>query len=59
LTKIFGSNVPSTPIKSSGQELVIKFKSQVLNGPFYVKDIQPKFLINYYAEYNGKLNPQK
>lgn len=55
LTKIFGSNAPSTPIKSSGQELVIKFKSQI-SGPYNAKNNQQKFFINYDSEYNGKIN---
>jgi len=56
ISKIFGSNTPSTPIKSSGRELVIKFKSQIKNGPFYLKNIQAKFLLSYVSEYNGNIH---
>uniref|UniRef100_A0A2H8TEF1 Cubilin n=1 Tax=Melanaphis sacchari TaxID=742174 RepID=A0A2H8TEF1_9HEMI len=50
---IFGSNFPSTPIKSSGQELVIKFKSHFRNGPFYLKNTDAKFLLTYHTIYDA------
>lgn len=52
---IFGSNLPSNPIKSSAQELVIKFKSHLRNGPFYLKNTDAKFLMTYNTEYDSKL----
>lgn len=54
LVTIFGSDVPPKPIKSSGQELVIKFKSHFRNGPFYSKNTDAKFLLTYDTEYNSK-----
>jgi len=51
---VFGSNLPSNPIKSSGQELVIKFKSHLRNGPFYLKNTDAKFLLTYNTEYDSK-----
>ncbi|XP_022177373.1 cubilin-like [Myzus persicae] len=53
LLTIFGSNLPPNPIKSSGQELVIKFKSHFRNGPFYLKNTDAKFLLTYDTEYNS------
>jgi len=55
LLTIFGSDLPPKPIKSSGQELVIKFKSHFRNGPFYSKNNDAKFLLTYDTEYNSKL----
>jgi len=53
---VFGSNLPQNPIKSSGQELVIKFKSHFRDGPFYLKNTDAKFLLTYDTEYNCKLS---
>jgi len=56
LQTIFGSNLPPNPIKSSGQELVIKFKSHFRDGPFYLKNTDAKFLLTYDIEYNSKFS---
>lgn len=56
LTKIFGSNIPSQQIKSSGPQLLIKFKSYPKNGHLLTDIQQGKFLIKYQSEYNGKEN---
>lgn len=57
ITKIFGADLPSKPIKSSGRELIIQFKSYLkTNGRLYVKNIHPQFLMSYWTEYNGKNN---
>ncbi|XP_050435751.1 cubilin [Adelges cooleyi] len=52
ITKVFGSNSPASPIRSSGQELVIKFKSVPKSGPFTSKSNNAKFLLSYETEYN-------
>ncbi|KAL5234243.1 hypothetical protein ACI65C_001653 [Semiaphis heraclei] len=52
LLTVFGSDLPPNPIKSSGQELVIKFKSHISDGPFYLKNTDAKFLLTYDTEYN-------
>lgn len=54
LTQIFGSNIPSQVISSSGRELVIKFKTHVQEGPFHVKNDEAKFLIYYMIYSSGK-----
>lgn len=56
LTKIFGSNVSSQVIQSSGRELVIVFISHDKNGPFFMKNDEAKFLIDYETVANGKIN---
>lgn len=56
LLTVFGSDLPPNPIKSSGQELVIKFKSHISDGPFYLKNTDAKFLLTYDTEYNCKLS---
>lgn len=54
ISQIFGSDLPSKPIKSSGRELVVKFKSHVKSGPFFMKNLQAKFVLTYWSEYDGK-----
>lgn len=52
---IFGSNIPSNAIESSGRELVIKFKSHTSKRPLYIKSAQSKFVIGFTAKFSGKL----
>lgn len=55
LTKIIGSNLPSQVIMSSSRELVIKFKSNINNASFFIKNVEAKFLIDYETVDNGKI----
>ncbi|XP_050535178.1 cubilin [Daktulosphaira vitifoliae] len=51
IAKIFGSNLPNTTIKSSSSEMIIKFKSYSMSGPFASKN-SAKFLLSYSSIYN-------
>lgn len=55
ISTIFGSDLPLDDIRSSGQELIIKFKSRFTNGPFRMNNTQAKFLISYETKYIGNL----
>ncbi|XP_029345465.1 cubilin isoform X2 [Acyrthosiphon pisum] len=51
ISTIVGSDLPLDDIRSSGQELIIKFKSHLINGPFRMNNTQAKFLISYETDY--------
>ncbi|CAI6368736.1 unnamed protein product [Macrosiphum euphorbiae] len=51
ISTIVGSDLPLDVIRSSGQELIIKFKSYFTNGPFRMNNTQAKFLMSYETEY--------
>jgi len=55
ISTIVGSDLPSEDIRSSGQELIIKFKSHFINGPFRMNNTQAKFLMSYETDYIGNL----
>jgi len=54
ISTIVGSDLPLDVIRSSGQELIIKFKSYFTNGPFHMNNTQAKFLMSYETEYIGR-----
>ncbi|XP_029345463.1 cubilin isoform X3 [Acyrthosiphon pisum] len=51
ISTIAGSDLPLDVIKSSGQELIIKFKSYFTNAPFRMNNTQATFLMSYKTEY--------
>lgn len=55
ISTIVGSDLPLDDIRSSGQELIIKFKSHFKNGPFRMNNTQAKFLMSYTTDYIGNL----
>lgn len=52
---IVGSDQPLDNIRSSGQELIIKFKSYSIKGPFRMNNTQATFLMSYETDYISNL----
>lgn len=55
ISTIFGSDLPLNEFRSSGQELIIKFKSHIINGSNRMNNTNAKFLFSYHTKYIGNL----
>jgi len=55
ISTIFGSDLPLNEFRSTGQELIIKFKSHIINGPNRMNNTNAKFLFSYHTNYIGNL----
>lgn len=53
ISTIVGSDIPLNVIRSSGQELIIKFKSHFINGRYRMNNTQATFLMSYKTEDKG------